>query len=112
MVSGMTRKRAAVLISGRGSNMAALIEAAAEPGYPAEIALVLANSPDAAGLERAAAAGIATTVVDHRRYGKDREAFERALQASARASMASRSCAWRVSCGCSRPGSSANGTAG
>jgi phosphoribosylglycinamide formyltransferase 1 len=82
MVSGMTRKRAAVLISGRGSNMAALIAAASKPDYPAEIALVAANRPDAAGLGRAAAAGIATTLVDHRPYGKDREAFERALQAS------------------------------
>src|SRR5258707_8560785 len=75
----MTRKRVAILISGRGSNMAALIEAAKAADYPAEIALVLSNRPDAEGLKRAAAAGIATTVVDHARYGKDRESFERAL---------------------------------
>ena len=78
---GMTRKRVAILISGRGSNMAALIEAAQEADYPAEIALVVSNRPDAAGLARAERAGIATAVVDHTAYGKDREAFERALQA-------------------------------
>jgi len=75
----MTRIRVAVLISGRGSNMTALIEAAAAPDYPADIALVLSNEPDAAGLGRARQAGIATAVVDHRPFGKDREAFERAL---------------------------------
>jgi phosphoribosylglycinamide formyltransferase-1 len=75
----MTRKRVAVLISGRGSNMTALIEAAAAPDYPADIALVLSNEPEAAGLARARQAGIATAVVDHRPFGKDREAFERAL---------------------------------
>jgi phosphoribosylglycinamide formyltransferase 1 len=77
----MTRKRVAILISGRGSNMAALIEAAKAPDYPADIVLVVSNRPDAAGLARAKNAGIATTVVDHTAYGKDREAFERALQA-------------------------------
>jgi phosphoribosylglycinamide formyltransferase-1 len=76
----MARKRVAVLISGRGSNMAALIEAAKDAGYPAEIVLVVSSEPAAAGLERAAAAGIPTAVVDHRQFGKDREAFERALQ--------------------------------
>jgi phosphoribosylglycinamide formyltransferase-1 len=76
----MTRKRVAILISGRGSNMAALI-AAAGANHPAEIALVASNRPDAAGLARAAAAGIPTRVVDHRAFGTDREAFERALQA-------------------------------
>jgi len=75
----MIRKRVAVLISGRGSNMTALIEAAAAPDYPADIVLVLSNEPDAAGLGRARLAGIATAVVDHRPFGKDREAFERAL---------------------------------
>lgn len=76
----MARKRTAVLISGRGSNMTALIEAARDESYPAEIALVVSNRPDAGGLQRAAEAGIATAVVDHKTYGKDREAFERALQ--------------------------------
>jgi phosphoribosylglycinamide formyltransferase-1 len=77
----MARKRVAVLISGRGSNMAALIEAAKDASYPAEIALVLSNIPDAAGLEFARGASVATAVVDHSAYGKDREAFERAMQA-------------------------------
>ncbi len=77
----MPRKRVAILISGRGSNMVALIEAAKAEDYPAEIALVLSNDPAAAGLARAAAEGIATAVVDHRAFGKDREAFERAMQA-------------------------------
>jgi len=75
----MTKKRVAVLISGRGSNMTALIEAAEAPDYPAQIVLVLSNEPGAAGLTRAQLAGIATAVVDHRPFGKDREAFERAL---------------------------------
>src|SRR5947209_14114061 len=78
----MVKKRVAVLISGRGSNMAALIEAAKERSYPAEIALVVSNRPDAAGLARADADAIPTAVVDHRPYGKDRAAFERALQAA------------------------------
>jgi phosphoribosylglycinamide formyltransferase-1 len=77
----MARKRVAILISGRGSNMAALIEAAQDERYPAEIALVISNEPAAAGLERARADGIRTSVIDHRRSGKDREAFERALRA-------------------------------
>jgi phosphoribosylglycinamide formyltransferase 1 len=78
----MARKRVAVLISGRGSNMASLIEAAQAPDYPAEIALVVSNRPDAAGLALATKAGVPTALVDHTRFGKDREAFERALQAA------------------------------
>jgi phosphoribosylglycinamide formyltransferase 1 len=77
----MAKKRVAILISGRGTNMAALIAAAKKPGYPAEIALVLSNRPDALGLRRAAAEGIVTAVVDHCDFGKDREGFERAVQA-------------------------------
>ncbi|HEY7665432.1 MAG TPA: phosphoribosylglycinamide formyltransferase [Xanthobacteraceae bacterium] len=76
----MARKRVAVLISGRGSNMAALIEAAKVCSYPAEIALVVSNRPEAAGLARAAAEAVPIAVVDHRRYGEDRPAFERMLQ--------------------------------
>jgi phosphoribosylglycinamide formyltransferase-1 len=76
----MPKQRVAVLISGRGSNMASLIDAAKDDGYPAEIALVVSNRPDAAGLTRARKEGIETAVVDHTRFGKDREAFERALQ--------------------------------
>ena len=59
----MARKRVAVLISGRGSNMAALIEAARAPGYPAEIVLVVSNRADAGGLEVARAAGIAAHAI-------------------------------------------------
>jgi phosphoribosylglycinamide formyltransferase-1 len=76
----MDRKRTAILISGRGSNMTALIDAARDEHYPAQIDLVVSNRPDAAGLQRAAEAGIATAVIDHTIYGKHREAFERALQ--------------------------------
>jgi phosphoribosylglycinamide formyltransferase-1 len=76
----MARKRVAILISGRGSNMAALIEAAKEPSYPAAIVIVISNDPAAEGLRRAAAEGVATSVVNHKKFGKDREAFERALQ--------------------------------
>jgi phosphoribosylglycinamide formyltransferase-1 len=79
----MARKRVAILISGRGSNMASLIGAAATPAYPAEIALVISNRADAAGLARAAAAGVATRVIDHRAYGKGPEGrlrFDAALQ--------------------------------
>ena len=78
----MTRKRVAVLISGRGSNMAALIEAAKDKSYPAEIVRVVSNRPDAGGLATARTAGIATEIVDHSTFGKDRAAFEHALQAT------------------------------
>ncbi|MFT4097020.1 MAG: phosphoribosylglycinamide formyltransferase [Rhodoblastus sp.] len=77
----MKKKRVAILISGRGSNMMALVEAAAAPDFPAEIALILSNRPDAAGLEWASARGIPVAAVDHKAFGKDREAFERAMQA-------------------------------
>ncbi|ALK08863.1 phosphoribosylglycinamide formyltransferase [Blastochloris viridis] len=77
----MARVRTAVLISGRGSNMAALIAAAKAPDFPAEIALVVSNKADAGGLALAAAAGVATKVVESRPFGKDRAAFEAALHA-------------------------------
>ena len=73
----MTKVAVGVLISGRGSNMEALIEAARDPAYPARIALVLSNKPDAGGLEIARMAGIPTAVIDHRPFGKDRAAHER-----------------------------------
>lgn len=73
------RKRVGVLISGRGSNMVSLAEAAQVPDYPAELALVVSNIPDVAGLDRARGFGIATATVDHRLFGKDRETFERAV---------------------------------
>jgi phosphoribosylglycinamide formyltransferase 1 len=74
------KKRVAILISGRGSNMASLLDAAAAPDYPATIALVLSNRPNAGGIARASEAGVATTVVDHKAY-PDRESFERAMDA-------------------------------
>lgn len=75
------RLRTAVLISGRGSNMMALVEAAFAADYPAEIALVVSNRPKAQGLERAAAAGIETLAIDHKNYN-GREAFEAALHSA------------------------------
>jgi formyltetrahydrofolate-dependent phosphoribosylglycinamide formyltransferase len=75
------KKRTVILISGRGSNMAALLAAAAAPAYPASVALVLSNRADAAGLARAAAAGVPTAVVESRAFRGDREAFERAVEA-------------------------------
>lgn len=78
------RLRVGILISGRGSNMEALIRAAAEPEAPFEIAAVLANNPDAGGLEKARAAGLRAEAVDHRPFKGDREAHERALDAKLR----------------------------
>jgi phosphoribosylglycinamide formyltransferase-1 len=77
----MARARTAILISGRGSNMAALLDAARDPAYPADIALVLSNRADAAGLTRAAAAGVPTAVVESRGFRGDRPGFEAAVQA-------------------------------
>jgi phosphoribosylglycinamide formyltransferase-1 len=74
------RKNVAILISGRGSNMRSLVEAAREKDFPAEIALVLSNSASAEGLKFAEAQGVATEVVEHRAF-PDRESFERAVQA-------------------------------
>ena len=78
------RKRVGVLISGRGSNMQALIAACDEPDYPAEIVLVVSNRPGAPGLERAEAAGIATQTIDHKAF-ESREAFEAELDTALRA---------------------------
>jgi formyltetrahydrofolate-dependent phosphoribosylglycinamide formyltransferase len=74
------RVRVAVLISGAGSNMAALIDAGLKPDAPFEVLLVVSNRPDAGGLAVAAAKGVATAVVDHAAFGKDRVAHERAVQ--------------------------------
>ncbi|MBN8978720.1 MAG: phosphoribosylglycinamide formyltransferase, partial [Rhizobiales bacterium] len=76
----MTKRRVAILISGRGSNMAALIQAAKAPNFPAEIVLVMSNIAGAGGLETAHAAGIETVTIESKPFGKDREAFERAMQ--------------------------------
>lgn len=73
------RKRVAVLISGRGSNMQALVEAARAPDYPAEIALVISNRPEAPGLAWAKEQGLLTLALDHTRY-ESREHFEGQLQ--------------------------------
>ena len=77
----MQRTRVAVLVSGRGSNMQALIEACAAPDYPAEIALVLSNNPEAGGLHTARAAGLEALAIDHRPHGRDRAAHEQAIDA-------------------------------
>ncbi|MFY8038534.1 MAG: phosphoribosylglycinamide formyltransferase [Bosea sp. (in: a-proteobacteria)] len=77
----MTGRRTAILISGGGSNMLALLEAARDPAYPARPCLVLSNNPEALGLARAAALGVPVAAVDHRPFGKDRAAFEQALDA-------------------------------
>jgi formyltetrahydrofolate-dependent phosphoribosylglycinamide formyltransferase len=74
--------RVAVLISGAGSNMAALIDAGQQPGAPFEVVLVLSNKPDAGGLAIAEAKGVPTVTVDHRPFGADREAHEQALDAA------------------------------
>lgn len=74
------KRRVAILISGRGSNMQALVEAAKAPDFPVEIALVLSNRPDAAGLVWAEGQGITTAIVDHKLFKKDREAFDKAIQ--------------------------------
>ncbi|TSJ62047.1 phosphoribosylglycinamide formyltransferase [Starkeya sp. 3C] len=77
----MTKPRVAVLISGRGSNMMSLIEAAAAPDFPAEIAVVISNRPDAHGLARAQAANIPTRAIDHKAFA-DRAGFDAALDAA------------------------------
>ena len=80
----MARLKIGVLISGRGSNLQALIDACAAPDFPAEIALVLSNKADAFGLERAAKAGVPGAVVSHRDFPGDKPAFERAMDAKLR----------------------------
>lgn len=84
--AGGKRLKLGVLISGRGSNLQALLDAAADPAFPAEIALVLSNRADAYGLERAAQAGVESAVVDHKPFRGDRPAFEKAVDARLRES--------------------------
>lgn len=81
LVTTTGRRRVAILISGRGSNMAALLEACRDPRFPAVPVLVLSNRADAAGLGIARAAGVPTAVVEHRPFGRDRAAHEAAVQA-------------------------------
>ena len=77
-----SKPRVAILISGRGSNMAALIKAAKVEGFPAEIAVVISNRADAGGLALASADGIPTQTIESKAFGKDRAAFEAALQSA------------------------------
>jgi phosphoribosylglycinamide formyltransferase-1 len=79
----VSRIRTAVLISGRGSNLSALIEATRAADYPAEIALVISNKPDAAGLAVAREAGVATKIIPHQNYAA-REEFDAAIDAALR----------------------------
>ena len=76
----MSRLKVAVLISGRGSNLRALIGACVDPGFPAEIVLVLSNNPEAGGLAYAAEGDLAAVVVDHRDFA-DKPSFEAAIEA-------------------------------
>jgi len=71
-------KKLVILISGRGSNMEAIVRACSREQWPAQVAAVIANRPDAAGLAFAASQGIATAVVDHRQF-PDRDSFDAAL---------------------------------
>jgi phosphoribosylglycinamide formyltransferase 1 len=77
----MSRKRLGILISGRGSNMEALLKAAQDESWPAEPVIVISNKPGALGLEKARSFGVPALAVDHKPFGKDREAFERAIDA-------------------------------
>ena len=79
------KPKVGILISGRGSNMAALIKAALAPDYPAKIVCVLSNRPAAPGLEIAKKAGIATIGIDHKDYSS-RESFDEAMHAALTAS--------------------------
>jgi phosphoribosylglycinamide formyltransferase-1 len=76
------KRRVAILISGRGSNMAALIEATKAADFPAEIAVVISNKADAGGLAKARESGIPTVTIESKPYGSDRAAFEAALQSA------------------------------
>jgi phosphoribosylglycinamide formyltransferase-1 len=76
------KRRVAILISGRGSNMAALIRAAAARDFPAEIVVVISNRSDAGGLETARASGVPAVTIESKPFGKDRAAFEAVLQSA------------------------------
>lgn len=79
----MARVKVGVLISGRGSNLQALLDACAEPGFPAEIAIVISNVAGAYALERAARAGVPTLVISHKDFAS-RDAFDAAVDAALR----------------------------
>jgi phosphoribosylglycinamide formyltransferase-1 len=76
------KRRVAILISGRGSNMAALIQAAAAKDFPAEIAVVISNRADAGGLEKAKANGVPTLTIESKPFAANRAAFEAVLQSA------------------------------
>ena len=76
------KRRVAILISGRGSNMAALIQAAAAEDFPAHIVVVVSNRADAGGLETAKASGVPTVTIESKPFGKNRAAFEAVLQSA------------------------------
>ena len=76
------KRRVAILISGRGSNMAALIEAAKATDFPAEIVVVISNRADAGGLAIASQSGVATVTIESKPFGKDRAAFEAVVQSA------------------------------
>ncbi|MDW9254052.1 formyl transferase family protein [Burkholderia thailandensis] len=103
-------KKIVILISGRGSNMEAIVRACAREGWPAEVAAVISNRPGAAGLEFAAAHGIATAVVDHRAFD-GRDSFDAALAAEVDRFAPISSCS-PASCAFSRRPSSPNMRAG
>ncbi|WKL56386.1 phosphoribosylglycinamide formyltransferase [Asticcacaulis sp. ZE23SCel15] len=79
------KPKAAIFVSGRGSNMMALVEASRAADFPVEFTLVVSNDPGAAGLEWAASQAIATLAIDHKPFGKDREAHEREIDAALKA---------------------------
>jgi phosphoribosylglycinamide formyltransferase-1 len=81
----MSRLRGAILVSGRGSNMGALLDAAADAAFPVGFVLVLSNRPDAPALTVARAAGVATVAIDHRPFGADRATHEAAIDEALRA---------------------------
>jgi phosphoribosylglycinamide formyltransferase-1 len=76
------KRRVAILISGRGSNMAALIEAAGAADFPAEVVVVISNRADATGLEKAASSGVPTLTIESKPFGGNRAAFEAVLQSA------------------------------
>jgi len=80
----VTKRIAGVLISGRGSNLQALLQAAADPAYPASVGVVISNRPEAPGLDLARRSGVPAMAIDHRLFGGDRESHERDIDAALR----------------------------
>ncbi len=106
----MARRPTAILISGRGTNMASLIDGGQSPDYPAEIVLVVSNNPAAGGLQRARELGVATEVIDHKQFGSQGRSSRTPCTRSSRRPE-SRSSASPASCGsCRKPSSTAGAT--